>query len=221
MLLRMLEEGRQVDEIIYCNIMATSNIGGEYPEMYEYINKINKYIKQNYNKEIKILVQKKSFEDYFYITKKTGKNKGKIYGYPYTIRSWCNERLKLKVFNEYYKTLKEEYTTYIGIAYDEPKRLAKLEKNEKAPLAEWKMTEADCLQYTKEKGLYNPLYDKFKRLGCWFCVKQGLDSLRILRQDYPEFWKILLKWQEDSEVPFKPDYTVQQLAEKFKGERRN
>lgn len=28
------------------------------------------------------------------------------------------------------------------------------------------MTELDCLQYTKEKGLYNPLYDKFNRLGC-------------------------------------------------------
>ena len=78
------------------------------------------------------------------------------------------------------------------------------------------MTEADCLQYIKEKGLYNPLYDKFKRLGCWFCVKQSLDSLRILRRDYPEFWNMLLKWQLDSEVIFRTDYSIQQLEEKFK-----
>ena len=77
------------------------------------------------------------------------------------------------------------------------------------------MTEKDCLQYTKEKGLYNPLYDKFKRLGCWFCVKQGLDSLRILRHDYPEYWKMMLDWQKDSEVKFKPNYTIQQLEERF------
>ena len=80
------------------------------------------------------------------------------------------------------------------------------------------MTEKDCLQYIKEKGLYNPLYDKFRRLGCWFCVKQGLDSLRVIRQDYPELWEKLLEWQKDSEIKFNPRYTVQDLEARFSQE---
>ena len=79
MLIRMLEENIQVDEIIFCKVMATPTIGGELPEMYQYINKINNYIKLRYNKEIKVIEQEKSFEDYFYTEKIRGKNKGKIY----------------------------------------------------------------------------------------------------------------------------------------------
>ena len=113
MLIRMLEENRQVDEIIFSKIKATDQIGAELPEMYTYIDKINNYIKENYNKEITILEQNKSFEDYFYTRKVRGKNKGKIYGFPYTISAWCNDRLKVKVFKEYFKSIKEDYTCYI------------------------------------------------------------------------------------------------------------
>ena len=45
MLIRMLEENMRVDEIIFCKVMATKEIGAELPEMYEYIEKIRKYIK--------------------------------------------------------------------------------------------------------------------------------------------------------------------------------
>ena len=31
----------------------------------------------------------------------------------------------------------------------------------------------------EEKGFWNPLYDDFKRLGCWFCPKQNLKSLKV------------------------------------------
>ena len=60
MLLRMLEENMQVDEIIFCNVKATQQIGGELPEMYDYVNKINNYIKQKYL----------SFFKYYYIISK-------------------------------------------------------------------------------------------------------------------------------------------------------
>ena len=90
MLLRMLEENMQVDEIIFCNVKATQQIGGELPEMYDYINKINNYIKQKYNKEITVLSQEKSFEDYFYTKKIRGKRKGQIYGFPALQGSWLS-----------------------------------------------------------------------------------------------------------------------------------
>lgn len=181
------------------------------------LEKVDEYLLKTIGKKITRIQSYISFEEQFYTKKQTGKYKGEIYGFPWTLGAWCNDRLKLRALNKHIKT-KKGYISYIGIAYDEPKRFQKLGKNEKSPLYEWKMTETDCLQYTKEKGLYNSLYDKFNRLGCWFCIKQGLDNLRILRKDYPELWKMLLDWQLDSAVKFRTDYSVQELEEKFKKE---
>ena len=61
-----------------------------------------------------------------------------------------------------------------------------------APLAEWGMTEKNCIAYLEKRNLMNPLYQKFKRLGCFFCPKQPLNSLRIVRQDYPSLWQMML-----------------------------
>ena len=52
MLLKMIEKGMQIDDIIYCEIMATSTLGAEYPEMYEYLDKVDKYLLQTIGKKI-------------------------------------------------------------------------------------------------------------------------------------------------------------------------
>lgn len=218
MLLKMIDNKMQIDDIIYCEVMATSTLGGEYPEMYEYLEKVDNYLLKTINKKITRIKTYINFEEQFYTKKKRGKHIGEIYGFPFTCGSWCNDRLKVKALRKYEKSLGEEYMSYIGIASDEPKRLARLKKNQRAPLAEWGMTELDCLEYTKAKGLYNPLYDKFDRLGCWFCVKQNLRDLKILRKDYQHLWNMLLKWQMDSKTKFRPNYTVQELEAKFKKE---
>ena len=53
MLLRMLEENMQVDEILFCDT------GKDFPDMLEHIEKVKKYIKEKYNKEILTLKAKK------------------------------------------------------------------------------------------------------------------------------------------------------------------
>ena len=82
------------------------------------------------------------------------------------------------------------------------------------------MTEQDCVEFLKKRDMLNPLYQKFKRLGCWFCVKQSLDSLRILRKDYPDYWAMLLAWDKESPRTFKPKCTVAQLEQRFAMEDR-
>lgn len=109
---------------------------------------------------------------------------------------------------------------YLGLAADEPKRIARLEPVCRAPLAEWGMTERDCVDFLEKREMMNPLYRKFKRLGCWFCVKQGLDSLRVLRRDYPEYWAMLLAWDKKSPRTFKPNCTVADLEHRFSLEDR-
>ena len=82
------------------------------------------------------------------------------------------------------------------------------------------MTEKDCIDFLNERYMLNPLYKKFRRLGCWFCVKQNLDSLRVIRRDYPDFWNMLLNWDKISINTFKPDCTVHDLERRFAQEDR-
>ena len=56
MLLRLLEEGRQVDEILFCDT------GLEFPQMYDHLEKLERYI----GRPITRLKAPYTFEQYFY-----------------------------------------------------------------------------------------------------------------------------------------------------------
>lgn len=215
MLLRMIELDYKIDEIIFVDIRFNNEIGGELPEMYEYIDQVEKYIQR----PITRIKSEYTFKDYFYKEYEKGKRKGSIYGFPHTLGGWCNSRLKIKPINKYKREV-GDCLMYVGIAADEPKRLARMQKNEVSPLAEWGWTEQDCLQYLKEKGLENPLYKKFKRTGCWFCPKQNKKSLEIVYRDYPKLWQMLLDMEKDSPVTFKPNTTLKELTEEFESKNK-
>lgn len=209
MLLRMLEENMQVDEIIYCDTYK------EFPQMYKHIEKIKKYIKEKYNKEITTLKAEKDFDYYMFEHEKTrGKNKGKRgYGWSTMLCRWCTSNLKTNVINKYLKAKNEEYTEYIGIACDEPKRI----KDKCYPLIDWGMTEKDCLHYCYERGFdYDGLYEHFDRVSCWCCPLKNLKELEILYKYYPELWEELKKMDKRAYNQFRKDYSVEQLEEKFK-----
>lgn len=209
MLLRMLEENMQVDEIIYCDTYK------EFPQMYKHIEKIKKYIKEKYNKEITTLKAEKDFDYYMFEHEKTrGKNKGKRgYGWSTMLCRWCTSNLKTNVINKYLKAKNEEYTEYIGIACDEPKRI----KDKCYPLIDWGMTEKDCLHYCYERGFdWEGLYEHFDRVSCWCCPLKNLKELKTLYTHYPELWKELKEMDKKSYNQFRKDYSVKELEEKFK-----
>lgn len=209
MLLRMLEENMQVDEIIYCDTYK------EFPQMYKHIEKIKKYIKEKYNKEITTLKAEKDFDYYMFEHEKTrGKNKGKKgYGWATMLCRWCTSNLKTNVINKYLKAQNEEYTEYIGIACDEPKRI----KDKCYPLIDWGMTEKDCLHYCYERGFdWEGLYEHFDRVSCWCCPLKNLKELKTLYTHYPELWEELKEMDKKSYNQFRKDYSVKELEEKFK-----
>lgn len=53
-------------------------------------------------------------------------------------------------------------------------------------------------------GMLSPTYDGGCRDGCWFCHNQTVDQLRRLRKDHTDLWELLLKWDLDSPVTFRP-----------------
>lgn len=214
MLLKMLEDNWTIDEIIYCDT------GKEFPQMYEHIERVKRYIKERYNKEITILKAEKSFDYYMFDHKKTrGKNKGKKgYGWATMRCRWCTTLLKKQVIDNYLKKYKDVgYIEYIGIAYDEPKRI----KDKRYPLVEYEMTEKECLQYCYDRGFdWAGLYEHFDRLSCWCCPLKNQKELKILYKYYPELWNELKEMDKKAYNKFKHNCSVEEMEEKFKKEEK-
>mgnify|MGYP002508879737 CR=1 FL=1 len=110
MLLKMIEKDMPIDEIIFCDT------GKEFPEMYEHIEKVEKYI----NIPITKLKSMETFDELMFEHIKTkGKNKGqKGYSWPGTKIRWCTTKLKTQMIEQYLRKYKgEEIIHYIGIAF--------------------------------------------------------------------------------------------------------
>lgn len=216
MLLLLKEKGYPIDEVIFCDT------GVEFPEVYEHIEKV----KQNLGIEITVLTAEYDYEYYmFNYKKKKGKKKGERgYSFPDFRNRWCTQVFKKNIIKWYMQEKYKDYhiIEYHGIASDEPKRLLKNNEDErqiKYPLNEWGMTEADCLEYCYDQGYdWGGLYRKFERVSCWCCPLSRIREVRVLYHEYPELWAKLEEWQLRTYRSFRPDYTIQQLGEKFKKE---
>ena len=106
----------------------------------------------------------------------------------------------------------------LGIAADEPKRIERHSKEPDIilPLVEIGWTEAMCRKWCEENDLLSPIYTSATRGGCWFCPCQSIGQLRLLRKNHPDLWALMLKWDDDSPVSFKPNYrTVRDYDKRF------
>lgn len=121
---------------------------------------------------------------------------------------WCT-REKLVAFDKTVRGLGPDVVRCVGYAADEEHRtktkslLTRIKKgqNFRYPLIEAGITEADALQYCYSKGIdWGGLYEVFRtksgrtpRMSCWCCPHQPLESLRILRSEFPELWNRMIQ----------------------------
>jgi len=197
MLLRMLELDDPINYPV--NSIFFSDTTFEFPELYEYIKRVQQYLDVNYPErglKIEMLKASKTWEDWFYGKITRGKKEGQVRGAPYTTSPcwWSREAKVIPLDREGVK-----YTyQYVGIAVDETKRQNKAHERMRFPLVEWGWTEQDCMEYLDYLGLGNPLYQNFNRLGCFHCIKQPTSSWYALWENYPELWKIAKHWDEEN-----------------------
>lgn len=208
MLLRMIEEKMPIDIILYCDT------GLEFPEMEAHIDKVEEYIGRK-------IIRLKAEKDFMYWAsehesvirsdKIPSILKGTIqkgYGYPTAMSRWCTKILKTELIEKYLRNLKKKYNViqYIGIAYDEPKRI-KDDLNKIYPLFLWKMVEKDCLNFCYARGFdWNGLYEIWDRVSCWCCPLQALEDLRKLKKYRPELWKKLSEMDEKISKTRRPNF---------------
>ncbi len=221
MLLKMLELGEQVDIILFCDT------GLEFPQLYDHLRKVE----QNIGREITTVKNSDGFEYLFSHkpikrvrnTKNTEKYGMERIGYSWAgpKMRWCTEKLKNQPREQFLRSLREKYDVIecVGIAADETYRLDR-QCNQRSgvrlPLLEWNMTEEDCLAYCKERGYdWGGLYDKMRRVSCWCCPLQSLQELRVLYREFPELWAQMRRWDEMTWRPFRANYSVKQLEQRF------
>lgn len=77
-----------------------------------------------------------------------------------------------------------------------------------SPLFEWKMTEADCLAYCREKGFSwqegdVDLYDILDRVSCWCCANKNRKELKNMFRYLPVYWERLKMIQNQLDRPMK------------------
>lgn len=209
--------GWPLDRIVHAEIWATDTIPADLPPMVEFKAKADKIIKARWGIEVEHVCrmkngQKLSFERQFYTVRQSSVFGSCIYGWPCLRHSWCVGELKVRAQNQ---VRTEGAVWYVGIAADEPERIKRLEGSIKSPLVAAGWTEADCMRWCEANDLVSPIYRDRARGGCWFCQNQSVEALRSLRQKYPEYWALMLKWDPDSPTTFAPGKTLRDYDRRF------
>ena len=218
-----LEHNEPVDELLYCRIMFDDNISAEVPLHEDFIhNKAIQLMQSRYGLKTTIVQGKKSYCDQFYQVKQKGSRAGQCYGFPYSKGAWCNDRLKVIPLNSWKKT-QGEHKTIVGIAADEPKRIAGALKNGLIlPLVDYNISEKEAFEICRKHDLLSPAYAEGRfRLGCWFCHNQRVGDMRLLRNNYNDLWQRLLELDKDTpeKTVFRRDgKSVHDYDQKFKNE---
>ena len=194
MVLRLLEEGAPLDEIVFFDT------GWEFPAMYEHIARFEAYT----GRTVTRLHPRRPFTYWMLerpIVARKGERKGRVHrignGWPSPMRRWCT-REKVAIIDKHCKNA----VRYIGIAADEVQRVesanlmsAKFER--RYPLFDWDMDEAAALAYCYERGFdWGGLYEHFRRVSCFCCPLQRIGELKTVRRHYPDLWAKMLEWDE-------------------------
>lgn len=212
MVLNLIDKNYQLDEVIFFDTLW------EFESVYNVIE-IVKNICEKHN--IKFTVLKRGIDSYFemFIKPINTRDNSIKYGY-----GWCggscrwNTTFKIQTITRYLKnSYPKGYQEYVGIAYDEPKRV----KNKLYPLVDWKMTEQDCLNYCHEHNIYwsegnVELYSILDRVSCWCCRNKNLKELKAIYENLPKYWNRLKGMQSRIDEPFKTAGSIFELEKRFK-----
>ena len=156
-----LENNEPLDRVVFAEVMFDHErgISGEIPEHIEWIYSDAIPKLESMGVKVDVVKAKKDYKSFFVNAVGGGRHKGKIYGFPIGGMCVINRECKMKPIHDYYKQFKDlEIVQYVGIAIDEPKRLARLKSNQVSLLAKYGYTEDMARQKCLKYGLLSPIY---------------------------------------------------------------
>lgn len=216
-ILLALENNEPLDRVVFSEVMFDheKGISGEIPEHIEWVYSTAIPKLEEMGVKVDVVRAKKDYKYFFVNAVGGGKYKGKLYGFPIGGMCVINRECKIKPIHDYYKSYGGyDIVQYVGIAKDEPKRLARLKGNKVSLLDKYDYTEAMAYEMCKKADLLSPIYENGTRGGCWFCMNSKLPQFIRMRRNYPEVWEQL---RELSKTPnlcsygFKYGKTMEQV----------
>lgn len=206
--------GWPLDGIVTADLWATDTLPADLPPMVEFKDRADTIIRERWGLEVEHIRGPHTAEQRMFRQRIRGNRVGETVGWPRIngceIQSSCKREPLDKVMRG--------KIVYWGIAADEPDRIMKhsTKSGVKMPLVAAGWTEADCRRWCEGNGLLSPIYTDYARGGCWFCPQQRPETLRILRQKYPEYWALMLRWDTGSPMKFKANgHTLHDYERRF------
>lgn len=158
-----LQHGEPLDELVYCEVMFSEEISGELPEHNRFIHETAIPYFEQRGIPTRVLRSEKTYLSCFYHVVTRGKTKGILSGFPLSGRCTIQRDCKLPPIKAYQKALPPDTVQYIGIAADEPKRLARLKPGQISLLDKYHVAEPEARSMCAAEELLSPLYDFTKR----------------------------------------------------------
>lgn len=193
-ILLALENNEPLDRVVFSEVMFDNEkgISGEVPEHIEWI--YNTAIPRLKSMGVKVDVVRSKL-DYISLCNKvlkSGKKVGQKYGHQNCKPCYANSDLKIAPIRSYLSRMRKDYdiVQYVGIAIDEPIRLARLEGTDKLSLlTKYGYTEQMAMDKCKEYSLLSPLYSMGYRGGVSSALMPTLKDTYIFARIIPNIGK--------------------------------
>ena len=197
-ILLALEHNEPLNRVVFVEVMFDHerNISGEDPTHIEWVHRVA--IPKLEAMGVKVDIVRSDADYIGWATQPMSKSSkpervGKKRVWLLQGRCALNRDGKLKAIHKYYRQFTQPIVQYVGIATDEPQRLARLQGSNKISLlTKYGYTEADAWRKCEEYGLLSPFYSLgYKRNGCWFCPNKPINYFAHIRKCYPSLWQEL------------------------------
>lgn len=199
-LLLAKEQGEPLDEVVYCEVMFDRETSGEIPEHREFIySQVKPFVENELNVPFTVLRSKKTYLDVFSHVVCRGDHAGRVRGFAIPGMCAINRDCKIPPIREYWKAKGADVTQYVGIAADEPERLARLQGTNRVSLLDkYSFTEQDAKALCRKYGLLSPVYDITDRNGCWFCPNCKDDEWAHMIKNHPTLFDRLVSLEHNT-----------------------
>lgn len=200
-ILLALENNEPLDRVVFVEVMFdhSRNISGEDPDHIKWVREVAIPKLEAMGVRVDVVRSVADYVGYAHSikTKRAKPHRiGKCCGWLIQKECAMNAGGKEAALQRYYRQFTQPVVQYVGIAIDEPQRLARLTANKISLLAKYGYTEEMARRKCEEYGLLSPFYDKWKRNGCWFCPNKPIPYLAHIRRHYPPLWEELRKFNE-------------------------
>lgn len=226
-ILLALENGEPLDRVVFAEVMFDHErgISGEIPEHIGWVYSTAIPKLQELGVQVDVVRGNADYVTEFHkvrgnrtkVKERIGKKQGFLLG------GFCclNSGGKVNPVRKYYRQFREQgfdIVCYVGIAKDEPVRLARLKGCDISLLDKYGYTEAMAMAKCQEYDLVSPIYRNSMRGGCWFCPNQRAKGFKRLRDTSPELWEELRSLSKEPNLISKNfcyDYTFEQMEAKM------